>query len=127
MRRFRSGPSATVSAGGATLEAWVATSLGARLLGLAGLPAMPAGAALVIPRCAWVHTWWMRFAIDVAFVAWPPAPAGCAVLTLARAVPPRTSVRIARPARRTAAIEATAGTLLSCGIESGCYLQMREG
>jgi uncharacterized membrane protein (UPF0127 family) len=124
MRRFRSGRSVTVGAGGATLEAWVAASFRARLVGLAGLRAIPAGAALLIPRCAWVHTWCMRFAIDVAFLEWPPGPAGCAVLGVAEAIAPRRSVRLPRPALRTAVIEAGPGALLSCGIESGCYLQL---
>jgi uncharacterized membrane protein (UPF0127 family) len=39
-----------------------------RRKGLLGRDAMTPGSALVITRCAAVHTFWMRFPIDVAFV-----------------------------------------------------------
>jgi uncharacterized membrane protein (UPF0127 family) len=45
-----------------------ATTLRARLLGLAFLREMPAGHALLIPHCRSVHTFGMRFPIDVAFL-----------------------------------------------------------
>lgn len=40
----------------------------ARLRGLIGLNGLPEGAALLLPRCSSVHTFGMRFAIDVAFL-----------------------------------------------------------
>jgi uncharacterized protein len=40
----------------------------ARLLGLAGLEAIPSDCALLIPRCRSVHTFGMRFAIDIDFL-----------------------------------------------------------
>jgi uncharacterized protein len=40
----------------------------ARLLGLALLPALDPDEALVIPHCTSVHTFGMRFPIDVVFV-----------------------------------------------------------
>jgi uncharacterized membrane protein (UPF0127 family) len=39
-----------------------------RRRGLLGREAMALGSALVITRCNAVHTFWMRFPIDVAFV-----------------------------------------------------------
>lgn len=39
-----------------------------RLLGLAGLPLERAGAGLLIPHCRSVHTFGMRFALDVVFL-----------------------------------------------------------
>ncbi|MGZ8665541.1 MAG: DUF192 domain-containing protein [Solirubrobacterales bacterium] len=45
----------------------VAERLGARLLGLALLPAERAGPGLLIPRCSAVHTFGMRFALDLIF------------------------------------------------------------
>jgi uncharacterized membrane protein (UPF0127 family) len=39
-----------------------------RRKGLLGRDGMEPGSALVITRCAAVHTFWMRFPIDVAFV-----------------------------------------------------------
>lgn len=46
----------------------VATSFWTRLVGLIGKPFLPAGEALVIKRCRAVHTCFMRFNIDVAFL-----------------------------------------------------------
>jgi hypothetical protein len=40
----------------------------ARLLGLAGLRRLPADRALLLPRCRSVHTFGMRFPIDVVFL-----------------------------------------------------------
>lgn len=45
-----------------------ATTLRSRLLGLALLRDPPSGHALLIPHCHSVHTFGMRFAIDVAFL-----------------------------------------------------------
>jgi hypothetical protein len=39
-----------------------------RLLGLAGLDLEQAGPGLLIPRCSSVHTFGMRFALDLAFL-----------------------------------------------------------
>lgn len=47
----------------------VATGLRARLLGLALLPRERAGAGLLIPRCAAVHSFGMRFELDLCFLA----------------------------------------------------------
>jgi len=49
-------------------EAPVASSRLARLLGLAHLDREAAGEGLLIPRCASVHTFGMRFALDLFFL-----------------------------------------------------------
>ena len=46
----------------------VARSLGRRLVGLIGTRDFPAGSALVIPGCGRIHTFLMRFPIDVIFL-----------------------------------------------------------
>ncbi len=74
-------------------EVAVAVGLPARLLGLAWLEREEAGAGLLIPRCAAVHTFGMRFALDVCFLAEDGE-----VLDRRRAVPARRFV-----ARRGAA------------------------
>jgi hypothetical protein len=61
VRRLRLG-------GGGEVAAFVAAGLRARLMGLAGLPGAPTGMALLIPRCRAVHTFGMRFRLDVLFV-----------------------------------------------------------
>jgi uncharacterized protein len=50
------------------LEVPVAAGLRARLLGLAYLDPKDAGAGLLIPRCSSVHTFGMRFALDLYFL-----------------------------------------------------------
>jgi uncharacterized membrane protein (UPF0127 family) len=45
-----------------------ATTASSRLLGLAFLRGLPHGHALLIPNCCSVHTFGMRFPIDVAFL-----------------------------------------------------------
>lgn len=49
-------------------EVPVAIGFRARLLGLAGLDRVEAGAGLLIPRCSSVHTFGMRFSLDLYFL-----------------------------------------------------------
>lgn len=49
-------------------EVPVAAGFRARLLGLAYLDRAEAGPGLLIPRCSSVHTFGMRFALDVFFL-----------------------------------------------------------
>lgn len=56
----------------------------ARLCGLAGLDRAEAGRGLLIPRCASVHTFGMRFPLDLYFLDRDGAP-----LALRLAVPRR--------------------------------------
>lgn len=80
-----------------------ASTLAARLLGLAFLRRMPPGHALFIPDCRSVHTFGMRFPIDVAFLD----EAG-RVIRVERAVGPR-RVLLCRGA--FAVLEARAGEI----------------
>jgi uncharacterized membrane protein (UPF0127 family) len=65
-------------------EVPVAIGLRARTLGLSLLDRADAGPGLLIPRCAAVHTFGMRFPLDIRFL-----DADGAVLDTRRAVPPR--------------------------------------
>jgi uncharacterized protein len=65
----------------------VATTRRARLLGLAFLDRVEAGEGLLIPRCRSVHTFGMRFALDLVFLA------EGRVVDLRRQVPPRRVIR----------------------------------
>jgi uncharacterized membrane protein (UPF0127 family) len=49
-------------------EVPVAVGLQARLLGLAFLDRVEAGPGLLIPRCSSVHTFGMRFSLDLYFL-----------------------------------------------------------
>jgi uncharacterized protein len=79
-RRFASLPVRRV--GG--MEVLVAVGFRARLLGLAWLDQADAGPGLLIPRCSSVHTFGMRFALDLCFLDAEGEP-----IETRRAVPPR--------------------------------------
>ena len=66
------------------VEVAVAADLPSRLFGLAGIPAGLAGGGLLIPRCASVHTFGMRFRLDLFFL-----DPGGEPLMVCRAVPAR--------------------------------------
>lgn len=68
----------------AALEVPVADRFGARLLGLAHLDRADAGPGLLLPRCSSVHTFGMRFALDIYFLGPDES-----VLKVCPAVPPR--------------------------------------
>lgn len=78
-----------------------ATSPAARFLGLAGLDEMPSDLGLRFTRCRSVHTFGMRFALDLVWL-----DAQGTVARIDRDVPPR-RVRSCRAAR--AVIETSAG------------------
>jgi uncharacterized protein len=82
-------------------EVPVATGLCARLLGLAFLGRERAGAGLLIPRCSSVHTFGMRFPLDLFFL-----DERGAVLSVHRNVRPR---RLARHRHAAAVLELPAG------------------
>ncbi|HVO53221.1 MAG TPA: DUF192 domain-containing protein [Solirubrobacterales bacterium] len=50
------------------IEVPVASGFRARLLGLAGLRREQAGAGLLLPRCAAVHSFGMRFELELCFL-----------------------------------------------------------
>lgn len=73
-------PVATV----ASHEVRLARGFRARLLGLAALDREEAGGGLLIPRCSSVHTFGMRFGLDLYFLDREGA-----VVAVRRAVPPK--------------------------------------
>jgi uncharacterized membrane protein (UPF0127 family) len=91
-------PSHDIGGGLVVLEA---RGFRARLLGLAFLRELPAGHALLIPRCSSVHTFGMRFRLDVAFLG-----ADGAVVRVDSGVPRR---RVLRCRGAHAVLETTAG------------------
>ena len=72
-----------------------------RMRGLAKLDAMPAGYALHIPRCRSVHTFTMRFALDLIWLDRDGRP-----VRVDRAVPPN---RMKLCVRARSVVEANAG------------------
>jgi hypothetical protein len=125
MRRFESAECVGIrTPGGAIVVAWVAQRVGLRLLGLGFLPREEVGNALLIPRCRSIHTLGMRFALDVAFLTWPPAP-DVEVLALRRTVSPGRIV-VARDggARCIAVLEAPSTALRYVDICAGTCLSI---
>lgn len=101
MGRLQRLPTATVLG----REVAVARGPRARLLGLAGLDRAEAGPGLLIPRCAAVHTFGMRFALDLIFLDRQGRP-----LRVRRATPRR---RFVADRRAAAVLE------LPCPREAG--------
>ncbi len=83
--------------------AYEANTFASRLLGLAFLPELPAGHALFIWNCRSVHTFGMRFPIDVAFLD----DLGVA-FRIERSVPAR---RVLRERRASAVLESRPGEI----------------
>jgi uncharacterized membrane protein (UPF0127 family) len=79
----------------------VASTRRSRLLGLALLDREAAGAGMLIPGCRSVHTFGMRFGLDLVFLDVAMAP-----VSVRRRVPPR---RVALERRARAVLELPAG------------------
>jgi uncharacterized membrane protein (UPF0127 family) len=88
----------------------------ARRRGLLGREAMPAGSGLVIAPCSSVHTFFMRFAIDIIFAARDGR-----VIKVRRRVAPW---RIAAALGAFAVIELPSGSLDESAIAVGDALQI---
>jgi uncharacterized membrane protein (UPF0127 family) len=90
---------------------WAGTSA-ARRRGLLGRDALPAGDGLYLVPCPWIHTFGMRFAIDVAFLARDGR-----VLALRRGLRPN---RLSTPVLAAAGVlELPEGTLAATGTREG--------
>jgi hypothetical protein len=95
----------------------VANSFLARFRGLMGRRELPAGEALCIQDCGSIHMFFMRFAIDVAFVN-----ADGRVLHACHSIRPW---RISRPVFGSkAALELPAGTLRRFGLDRGSIVKL---
>ena len=97
-------------------RATVARSFWARFWGLMGRRELPPGEALVFNRNSSVHTFWMRFPIDVVFT-----DRADVVVGLREAMPPYRPYAGARGAYRT--VELPAGTIAQTGTARGDQLR----
>ncbi len=99
---------------GATVAASLreARSFWQRFVGLMGRKALPASGALLIWKCPSVHTFFMRFPIDIAYL-----DRDLRVVGLRRSVPPWKIVPGAKGAAHT--LELAAGALETSGTEVG--------
>ena len=112
-------PSLVITRTGAELAGTiqVAGDSDARRRGLLGRAELAPGTALVIAPCSAVHTFGMRFSIDVIFAARDGR-----VVKIARDVRPR---RISAAWGAFAAIEMAAGEAGRRGVEVGDFVEIR--
>jgi uncharacterized protein len=107
-RLARLAPAAVAAPG---LDVRLAAGLWARLAGLAGLAAVPEAAGLLLPLTRSIHTFGMRVAIDVVWLA-----ADGTVVRIDAAVRPG-RLRCCRDAR--CALELAAGASARAGLRPG--------
>ena len=93
-----------------------ARSFGARAVGLLGRSSWPRGVALKIAPCRSIHTWFMRFSIDVIF-----ADESGRIVRVIRNLKPWRMAGAARPA--CAVYEWSAGSLPPDGLRPGSRLE----
>ena len=98
-------------------RAEAARSWWARGKGLLGRKGLPAGAGLIIDPCSSIHTWFMAFPIDVAFVA-----ADGRVVRTASALRPWRLGPFARKVKYV--VELPAGALAQSGTVPDDYLDI---
>lgn len=95
----------------------VAEGFTARFMGLMGRAGLPDGDGLCIQKCNSIHMFFMRFALDVAFV-----DGDGKVLFALHAIRPWRVSRLVFGSK--AAIELPAGTLSRHGVVKGSVLRM---
>jgi uncharacterized protein len=101
---------------GGTLRCRVADSFGSRFLGLMGRAGLPEGDGMLFVMSGSIHTFFMRFTLDVGFLA--------ADGTALRVVAVR-PWRLARAPRGTRLVlELAAGRAVACGLEEGARLEL---
>lgn len=107
------------SAGGSVVceRCVIAASPLRRLRGLLGRPSLPAGEGILLKPARSVHTFFMRFPIDVVFV-----DSQLTVVRIAAALPPW---RTARERRAFSVLELAAGQCERRGVAVGDVLLVR--
>lgn len=91
----------------------------ARLRGLLGRAGLGAGEGLLLRPCNGVHTWGMRFSIDVVFL-----DAEGTVIRIEPGMSPRRMVPWVRRAKQ--ALELPAGSATAVGLSLGMRLDVEE-
>jgi uncharacterized membrane protein (UPF0127 family) len=99
-------------------RAWKAESAWERARGLLGRPRLEAGEALMIEPCRTVHTFGMRYALDLAFIDRQGR-----ICKVAYGVAPG---RLAGSLFAQATVELAAGMLEASGLKLGDAIDWRE-
>jgi uncharacterized protein len=125
--RFAGASRVVIRSETASFEAVVAERFALRLRGLAGLDESSL-VPLLFPRCRSLHTFGMRTALDIIWLAMDGDSEG-AVLAVTEAVPPRRTTSAPRGAdrRRTAALELASGDAGALGLAPGAGVTLRFG
>jgi len=97
----------------------VAETWGSRLKGLLGRKSIAPGEGLLIAPCNSIHMFFMRFAIDVAFLAHDGK-----VVKLVHSIKPWRATRVYFDAH--SALELPPGTLVQAGVQEGDVLKLVE-
>ena len=97
----------------------VARSFWSRLMGLMGRRELPNGGGLVIQPNGSIHTFWMRFPIDVVFV-----DRANVVVGLQEAMPPNRPYAGARRAHKT--LELPVGVIKHSGTVRGDQIMLEQ-
>jgi uncharacterized membrane protein (UPF0127 family) len=100
-------------------EIWTAFDRKTRNKGLLGRDSMPEGSALIIAPCSSIHTFFMRFPIDIAFVSRDGL-----IVSVRSALP---AWRLALSLRAYAVVEMPAGSLARADTRAGDVLAVRPG
>ena len=95
----------------------MATTFWQRLRGLMLAPPLPPGEALLIYPCNSVHTFFMRYPIDIIFLS-----ENLQALQCLPHLPPYRFSPLIKEA--TSVLELPAGTIHNCGLETGDYFQI---
>jgi uncharacterized membrane protein (UPF0127 family) len=98
----------------------VADRFGLRLVGLLGRSQLAMGEGMFFPNCSSVHTWGMRFEIDVVFVR--RKEEGFEITKLEEKVRPWRLLPLV-DAQAWGAIELPAGRIKEMGLQKGDFLQ----
>jgi uncharacterized membrane protein (UPF0127 family) len=105
---------------GVTLDCRVADGFRSRFLGLMGRRALPDGEALLLVPGGSVHTFFMRFPLDVVYLDRDGTPL--------RVTPHVRPWRLSRAPRGTRfVLELTAGQAAASGLEEGTRLELDGG
>lgn len=97
---------------------WRATTMWERMRGLLGRPPLVPGEGMLIDECGMVHTFGMRYQLDLAFLD----PRGC-VCKLVHGLRP---ARCAGTFGARSTLELTPGTLAQAGLKVGDQLRWQE-
>jgi uncharacterized membrane protein (UPF0127 family) len=103
-------------------QAALAQGMLARMRGLLHRASLGKGEALILPRCNSIHTWFMRFPIDVVFVRTAASVSRGTVIKVVPALPP---FRLAWARRADTVVELPIGTIARTKTKVGELLDIR--